>query len=224
QAGRLAFVAPHELPVRHALTQGELARLLCAERKLACRLEVVAVEGWRRDMAFVDTGLPWRAPSPALPSAEAALLYPGVGLLELTNVSVGRGTERPFALVGAPWIDGPALVAALGPVPGVRLEATRFTPRGAGALIHHAGQACSGIALAVTDPRALRPVRLGLALAAALVRLHGPRFEVERVDVLLRHAPTLALLRQGASPDALAASWAPELEAFEARRAPFLLY
>src|SRR4029077_16305823 len=167
--GRESFVAYHTLPVRHGLTVGELARLFNAERKIGADLEVVRLEGWRRGDFYDRTGLAWVNPSPNLRSLTEALLYPGIGLLETTNVSVGRGTDRPFEWVGAPWIDGRKLAAAMNKegLPGVRFVPLRLTPN-AGV---HKGKECDGVQLFVDDWERFQPVRTGLALASALRRL-----------------------------------------------------
>ena len=124
------FVNHFPLPVRHGMTLGELALLIDAEEHLGLALDVVPMRGWRRDMTYDETGLPWVSPSPNLRNTDEELLYPGIGLLEGTNLSVGRGTETPFEVVGAPWIDANALVASLAreAVAGVRFETTTFTP------------------------------------------------------------------------------------------------
>src|SRR5262249_17728791 len=131
-AGRESFVAYHRLPVRHGLTVGELALLFNKERKIGADVEVVKVDGWRRGDLYDRTNLTWVNPSPNLRSLNAALTYPGIGLLETTNVSVGRGTERPFEWVGAPWIDGRRLAEALAAegLPGVRFVPVSLTPSG----------------------------------------------------------------------------------------------
>jgi uncharacterized protein YbbC (DUF1343 family) len=125
-------------------------------------------------------------------SLAAAALYPGIGLLERA-LSVGRGTDTPFEILGAPYIDGPALIAAVGPLPGVRLDPVRFTPTAS----VHKGEACGGVRITITDRRALRSVDLGLSIAAALVRLYGEKFPVDELQPLLRHKATLERLRTG---------------------------
>jgi uncharacterized protein YbbC (DUF1343 family) len=217
-----SFVNYHELPVLHGMTLGELAGLLNDEREVGARLEVVRVSGWRRDMDWAATGLRWVAPSPNLRTPDQARLYPAVGLLESTNVSVGRGTETPFEVVGAPWMDGSAVVGALGDagLPGVRLEPTRFVPRRG----PHRGRRCGGVRLTVDPPGAFRPVRVGLSLAAALGRLYPNRWNDERLPLTVGRVDVVEALRNGRNVEAIEASWREALEAFEARRARHLLY
>ncbi len=217
-----AFVACHSLPVRHGLTIGEMARLLARERTPAVSLAVLPLEGWQRAFAFRDTLAPWVDPSPNMRSPEAALLYPGLGLLEFTNVSVGRGTVEPFNVLGAPWIDPAALARRLRQVgiPGVRFEETMFTPNAS----VFAGQRCRGLRFAVTDPRELHPVRLGIAIAQALYQEHGEQFQLAAVNQLLFHPPTLQAIRDRRPLAQITADWAPDEAAFRRRCQPLLLY
>jgi uncharacterized protein YbbC (DUF1343 family) len=221
-AGRESFTAFHTVPVRHGLTVGELARLFNAERKIGAELEVVAMEGWRRGDFYDRTGLQWVNPSPNLRSLTQALLYPGVGLLETTNVSVGRGTDRPFEWVGAPWLDGRKLAAALAAegLPGVRFVPVVLTPSSS----THQGKACGGVQLIVDDWARFQSLRTGLALACALRRLYPDDWKVERYDVLLGHKATWEGLKRGASWQELERGWQAELERFRERRRPYLLY
>ena len=170
---------------------------------------------------FDETGLPWVNPSPNLRSVAEALLYPGMGLLEATNVSVGRGTARPSSAWGALDRRRP-LAAALWPwaSPGVRFTATSFTPASSA----FAGQRCEGVLLQVDYCRRLAPVRAGLAIAAALLRLHRDAWETNNVMTLLGHPATFAALLRGDSLDAMAAGWQPELGAFLSLRKKYLLY
>ncbi len=168
-------------PLVHGLTMGEMARLVNAGLKDAerasgatpARLRVVAMAGWTRSMTWADTGRPWLAPSPNLRSAEAALAYPGSALLEATNVSEGRGTDAPFQILGAPWLDPARLRSAVaGRITGFELTATRFTPRASPAAPSpkFLDRECSGLEVRVTDPAAAEPYRLGLTLLEALAR------------------------------------------------------
>lgn len=217
-----SFVNYHPLPIRHGMTIGELATLVDAERKIHAKLEVVPMRGWRRDMRFEDTGLSWHAPSPNLPTPGAALLYPAVGLLEGTNLSVGRGTDAPFALLGAPWLDGKRLVAALDParLPGVAFTASEFTPERA----KYAGQACGGVRLAVTDAVAFRAVRTGLEIARALHTLHGPAFQTDDLVKLVGSRAIVRSLFDGAPPGELERLAEPRLRGFLESRARYLRY
>ncbi|HET6576145.1 MAG TPA: exo-beta-N-acetylmuramidase NamZ domain-containing protein [Fimbriiglobus sp.] len=220
--GRGSFVAYHEVPLRHGLTVGEMARLFNAERKIGADLEVVKAEGWRRGDLFDRTNLPWRDPSPNMRHLTAALVYPGVGLLETTNVSVGRGTERPFEWVGAPWLDGRKLAWELTSrnLPGVRFVPVTRTPT----YSVHKGKGCGGIDIIVDDWSAVRPVPLGLEIALALRRLYPTDWDPTRFDRLLVHKATYEGVLTGKSVAELERAWTPGVEKFRARRQPFLLY
>jgi uncharacterized protein YbbC (DUF1343 family)/CubicO group peptidase (beta-lactamase class C family) len=221
-AGRESFVGYHALPVRHGMTVGELAKMFKAERKLTCELEVIALEGWRRGDLYDRTLLPWVNPSPNLRSLTQALLYPGIGLLETTNVSVGRGTDRPFEWVGAPWIDGRRLAEALAKqeLPGVRFVPLTLTPTGS----VHKGKACGGVQLYLDDWSRFQPLRTGLALTCELRRLYPDDWKPDRYDVLLGHRATFEALKRGAAWPELEKVWQPELARFRTRRTAYLLY
>jgi uncharacterized protein YbbC (DUF1343 family)/CubicO group peptidase (beta-lactamase class C family) len=221
-AGKESFVAYHRLPVRHGMTVGELARMYNEERKIGADLEVVAMEGWRRGDLYDATGLRWVNPSPNLRSLTQALLYPGVGLLETTNVSVGRGTDRPFEWVGAPWIDGPRLAAALSEhhLPGVRFVPVTLTP----ASSVHKGNACGGVQLIVDVWTHFRPLPTGLSIAHELRLLYPEAWQVDRFDRLLGHRATWQGVKDGVAVRDLEARWQPELVRFRERRQKFLLY
>lgn len=231
-AGARSFVHHHELPIVHGMTMGELARMFAAEEGWtapppdggagALRLEIVQMRGWRRDAPFERTGLSWNAPSPNLATLDAVRLYPAIGLLEGTNLSVGRGTPAPFAILGAPWVDANALAAALGraAIPGVSFAPTHFTPT----VVPFAKTPCHGVRVRVTDGATYRPLRTGLAIARALAEVHPNDFELRRVDRMLQSPPTMTALAAGEPLDVILARWEPELARFKARRAPFLLY
>jgi uncharacterized protein YbbC (DUF1343 family)/CubicO group peptidase (beta-lactamase class C family) len=221
-AGKESFVAYHRLPVRHGLTVGELALLYNNERKIGADLEVVHMEGWRRGDLFDRTGLTWVNPSPNLRSLTATLLYPGIGLLETTNVSVGRGTDRPFEWVGAPWIDGQRLAAALAAerIPGVRFVPLALTPVSS----VHKGQHCGGVQIIVDDWRRFEPLRLGLTFAGTFHRLYPETWTVERYGALLGNQATLDAVKRGAPWPEIERSWRPDLDNFLAIRAHYLLY
>lgn len=215
------FTATHALAIRHGMTVGELATMMNAERKIGARLEVVKVEGWRRSKRFDETGLPWINPSPNIRNLEAALVYPGIGLLEF-SISVGRGTDRPFEILGAPYIHGERLAAELQgrKLSGVTVEPVAFTPSAS----VFAGERCEGVRLKVTDGDDLKPVALGVEIAAALQRLYPEDFDVEKVNILLNHRRAFAALRAGLGPEEIRATWDRELETFRQRREGFLLY
>ena len=221
-AGRESFVGYHRLPPRHGLTVGELARLFNDERKLGAELEVVPMSGWHRADRFAQTGLGWLPTSPNMRTPTEALLYPGIGLLEATNLSVGRGTDRPFEQIGAPWLDASGLTAALNAagLPGVRFAATEFTPASA----TFAGQRCPAVSFELTDPSSFRPVRTGITIALELRKRHPTQWRPQGLDVLLGNAEVLAAILRGDSAERIEASWQAELAAFGVRRARYLLY
>ena len=209
-------------PVRHGLTLGELARLFNAERGIGAALEVVAMRGWRRASWFDQTGLSWVNPSPNMRNLHQALLYPGLGAIEESNLSVGRGTDTPFEQIGAPWIDGPELARELNArrLPGVRVYPLRFSPESS----RFAGELCEGVFFLVTDRDVVRPVRLGLEVAAALYRLYGDQFDLDAVARLLGSRDTLARIRAGDPPWDIAAGWAEDEAAWRRLTVPYLLY
>jgi uncharacterized protein YbbC (DUF1343 family) len=221
-AGRESFTAYHRLPIRHGMTVGELARMFQAERVPGLDLEVVALENWRRDEFFDATGLRWVNPSPNMRSLAQALLYPGIGLLETTNLSVGRGTDTPFELFGAPWLDGVELAFTLNGLglPGVAFVPVGFTPEAS----KFAGERCSGVNVIVTDRARFAPVRTGIAIAGALQGSYGGTWDVDAYDRLLVSAATLDGIRSGRTFDEIAAGWGGGLDDFLRRRAAFLLY
>jgi uncharacterized protein YbbC (DUF1343 family) len=211
------------MPIRHGLTIGELARLFNGERALGADLDVVAMKNWPRDAWFDETGMPWINPSPNMRNLVAATLYPGVGAIESTNISVGRGTDTPFEQLGAPWIDGTALAAALNArgIPGVRFYPVTFTPAADAKL---GGQACHGLFAIVTDRDRLRPVRLGVEIASALWRLYGAQFKIDDALTLLGSKALIDRIRSGDDPAAIAASWAADEAKWRTMRAKYLLY
>jgi uncharacterized protein YbbC (DUF1343 family) len=218
----LSFTAYHPIPVRHGLTVGELARLFVAEKRLKVSLDVVKAEGWRRDDLWDATGLTWTNPSPNMRSLTQAMLYPGIALLEFTNVSVGRGTDTPFEVVGAPWIDGRELAAELNAsgLPGVRFVPIRFTPRER----QHAGTPCGGVNVVITCWREFMPVRAGLAIAQALRHLYPQSWDVTNYNRLLANRRAYDALIAGADATELTHSFKADIEAFRSRAAPHLLY
>ena len=219
---KLSFTAYHALPVRTGMTIGEIAGLFNAERKIGADLTVVRLKGWTRGLWYDETGLEWENPSPNMRSLAAAALYPGVGLLETTNLSVGRGTDTPFELIGAPWLDGSRLAAYLSArkIPGVRFIPVRFVPDES----VFVDRACGGVRFTIVDREALRPVALGLELVSALHALYPLDWELSRVGALLANAETLRRLEGGDPPDAIVSSWAKDVDAFAKIRAKYLLY
>ncbi len=210
------------MPTRHGMTLGELARLFNAERKIGADLTVVAMRNWRRDAWFDETGLMWTGPSPNMRNLYAATLYTGLASFESTNLSVGRGTDTPFEHIGAPWIDGVRLAEALNgrAIPGVRFYPVHFTPTAS----RFANEACQGVFIVVTDRQAVRPVRVGVEIASALL-VHVPgSFEIDSATRLFGSASGLARLKAGDDPAAIAASWGGAEARWRLLRAKYLLY
>ena len=220
-ADATTFVRYHDLPVRHGMTAGELARLFNEEKKLGLDLHVVPAQGWRRDSFHDATGLPWRNPSPNMRNLTQAVLYPGVGLLEFCKLSVGRGTDTPFEILGAPYIDDLHLAQVLNArqLPGVTFLPIRFTP----AASKFRDQACGGVNLVLTDRDKFRATTTGLHIADALHRLYPGDFDLEKVNTLLGHPALLRQVRDGQLDKALQTLEADRTR-FLKRRRPFLLY
>ena len=219
---KLSFTAYHPIPIRTGMTIGELALLFNSEREIGADLRVVKMRGWSRALWFDETGLEWVNPSPNMRSLAAAALYPGVGLLETTNLSVGRGTDTPFEIVGAPWIEASRLaeVLAARAIPGVRFSPLHFTPIASA----YAGQRCGGIRIDVVDREALRPVSLGMEIATALRDLYPVDWQREKLLQLLANQDAFRRLERGEPASRIVASWQKDLEEFAKRRAKYLLY
>ena len=218
----LGFTGYFPMPVRHGMTLGELAKLFNGENAIGADLTVIPMKNWRRDDWFDGTGLSWINPSPNLRNLLQAMLYPGIGAIEGTNLSVGRGTDAPFEQLGAPWIDGVQLSGALNArgIPGVSFYPVRFTPTSS----KHANQECQGVFMVVADRLALRPVRLGVEIAAMLHKLYGAKFDLEAAERLLGSKEALSRIRAGDDPQAIAASWAADEARWRFLRAKYLLY
>ncbi len=221
-AGRESFTNYWTVPPRHGMTMGELAKMFNAERNINAKLTVVAMEGWQRGDWFDSTGLAWVNPSPNLRSVTEAGLYPGVGLIEGTNVSVGRGTDTPFELLGAPWMKSRELATYLNGrgIAGVRFVPLTFTPTAS----NYAGQKCEGVNLVLTERNALDGPELGIELAAALRKLYPADFKLERMAELLVNQAAYGGLVSGDDPRRIAQDWQEELEKFELVRKKYLLY
>jgi uncharacterized protein YbbC (DUF1343 family) len=228
-----SFVGLYPLPIRHGMTIAELASYLNETHALGCDLTVVPMQGWRRRMRWEDTGLPWVAPSPNMPTLDTAWVYPGGCLIEGTNLSEGRGTTRPFEWVGAPYLDGERVAAALERrrLPGVRFRATGFEP----AFHKWRGRRCGGVQVHVTDRERFHPFVTYLALIAEARRQGGRRFGWRRppyefewtrlaMDLLCGTDGIRRVIERGGSLRALEASWAPALARFARARRPYLLY
>ena len=218
------FTAYGPLPVAHGMTIGELATMFNAEYKIGCDLVVVPMTGWKRSMFWDETGVKWVNPSPNMRSPTEALLYPAVGLLEASNVSVGRGTDGPFERFGAPWIDADQLAKALDDrdLPGLEFTPVTFTPDDK-YHVHH-GKVCHGVDIAVTDRDAVRAVMSGSVFAWTLEHLYPEQYNYGNfVNLLQNQAASDAILKLD-DPRKAPAIWADDLAAFEKVRAKYLMY
>jgi uncharacterized protein YbbC (DUF1343 family) len=217
-----SFVNYHPLPLRHGMTAGELARFLIAAKSLKTRLSVVPVEGWVRTRFRGTEGAAWYPPSPNLGSPEQALLYPATGLIEGTNLSVGRGTSRAFRVVGAPFVDGRQVERALhvDELAGVRVAATHFRP----SVGPYAGQSVPGIELTIVDPARFSAARTGLGLIRVLRSLYGPAWDTTRLPLMVANRQTLDGIAQGLPTLQIEAGWQTELARFREQRSRALLY
>ena len=219
---KLSFTAYHPIPVRFGLTPGEMALLVNAEKKLGADVRVVKMRGWSRDLWYDEIGLEWINPSPNMRSLAAAALYPGVGLLETTNLSVGRGTDAPFELLGAPWLDGGRLAQILNAraIPGVRFSPVHFTPSAS----LFAGQRCGGVRIDIVEREALRAVSLGIEIAVALRDLYPVEWDRKAFVKLLANGDAFRRLEKGETAPSIIAFWQRDVDEFLRRRAKYLLY
>jgi uncharacterized protein YbbC (DUF1343 family) len=218
----LGFTAYAPIPVSHGMTEGELAKMFNEERSIHCNLTVIPMHGWRRWMWWDDTQRMWVNPSPNMRNPTQALLYLGIGLLETTNVSVGRGTDQPFETFGAPWIDGRKLAAALNAadLPGLRFVPVTFTP----ASSKFQGKVCQGCYIEVIDRTVVEPVRAGLTIAWTLKGLFGDAFDIDGINKLLHNADSMKALVAAHDPKTLPSAWQKSLEEFRHVREKYLLY
>ena len=218
----LSFVGYFPMPVRYAMTMGELAQMFNAENKIGADLHVTAMEGWHRSEIFADTGLAWIPPSPNLRTLDETFLYPGIEPLQGGGVSVGRGTDTPFELFGAPWLVAADVAAELNrrAIPGVRFATTLFTPNDG----LYKDQYCQGVSVAITDRASFRSMRMGMEIADTLHRMYPKQFQLEKMMFLFGSQSTLDRLERGDSPKDIVAGWAPDLDKFGAMRQKYLLY
>ncbi len=216
------FIAFHEIPIRHGMTVGELAQLIRIENELEVDLTIVPLQNWERSMLFDETGLPWVNPSPNMRSLTQALLYPGIGLLETTQLSVGRGTDTPFEVIGAPYIDHLELAEELNrlELPGIRFVPIQFTPDAS----KFSGEKCQGVNIILTDRESCPIVDVGIAIAHTLHRLYAPDFDIEKYDHLLRHPYVIEQIQDKQPWESIVVTWRNEVDDFYKRRAPYLLY
>lgn len=220
--GRTSFVAYFPMPVRYAMTLGELAEMFNAENKIGAALHVIPMKNWRREETYGQTGLAWIAPSPNLRNLNAALLYPGIEILQDGGVSVGRGTDAPFEIFGAPWIHAAEFVSALNlrKIPGVVFAPAQFTPNDG----LYKGRVCEGATISITDRPALHPMYMGLVIADELHRMYPGQFQLEKIIGLLGSQSTLDRLQRGDDPAQIVDGWNADLEGFAATRDKYLLY
>jgi uncharacterized protein YbbC (DUF1343 family)/CubicO group peptidase (beta-lactamase class C family) len=219
------FTSYHTMPITHGMTVGELATLFNAEKKIGANLEVVKMPNWNRDLYYDQTGLPWVNPSPNMRSVRAAYLYPGVGFLETMPLSVGRGTDTPFEILGAPYLDPNALYENLAArnLPGVSFNPVRFTPTSS----KHKGVACGGVHINLWDRKACLPSALGIHLADALHRLAPKDLSLEALRTmrgLLGSEAVINAIAAGKPPAEIIAGWSNDVAEWKRRRTPFLMY
>ncbi len=219
---RTNFVGYFPMPVRMAMTLGEMAQMFNAEKKIGCDLHIIRMKNWQRRFYFSDTGLPWVNPSPNLRSPEEEILYPGLEILQAGGVSVGRGTTHPFESLGAPWIRAEEFAAYLNrrAIPGVRFEPQKFTPDSG----LYKNELCEGVRVVLTDRNALQPLHMGIEIALSLGKLYPGKFDAAKMIELVGNAATIQQILNGEDPAAIVASWIKDLDAFRNTRAKYLLY
>ena len=220
-----SFIAYHTMPISHGMTFGELALMFNIERKIGADLEVVKMPNWNRRILFDQTGITWVNPSPNIRNVRQAAVYPGVGFLEGMPLSVGRGTDTPFEVIGAPWMDGVALADNLNArrLPGVSFAPVRFKPTSS----KHKDVECGGIQIMLWDRRLCRPTELGIHLADALARLFPQNIDAKTLEIMHRWIGNKIIPEQiakGTPPEEIIASWSKDVDTWKARRTPFLLY
>jgi len=220
--GRESFVNYSQIPVRHGMTLGELAKMYNSERNINAKLTVVPMQGWVRGDWYDSTGLTWTNPSPNLRSVTEAALYPGGALIEGTNVSVGRGTDTPFELIGAPWIKGREFAQYLNArdIAGVRFVPTTFTPNAS----NYAGQKCEGVNIVLLDRNVLDAPQLGIELASALRKLYPPQWQLEKMNDILVNQSAFDAISKNEDPHKIMQDWQERLQQFEAVREKYLIY
>ena len=219
---KLSFIAAHTIPVRYGLTIGELGLMMNDERKIGADVKVIKMENWLRSMWFDETNQTWINPSPNMRSLTEATLYPGIGLLETTNLSVGRGTDTPFEIIGAPWLDGRKLADYLNSknLKGVRFIPIKFTPKTS----VFAGENLGGINIIITNRAEFQSVETGIEIAAALRKLYPNEWQIEKYKRLLVNQNIFEKISNGTSPEEIKKIRQNDLNEFLNRRARFLLY
>jgi uncharacterized protein YbbC (DUF1343 family) len=219
---RTSFTGYFSMPVRYGMTMGELAQMFNVENKIGADLHVEAMLGWRRSETYDQTGLAWIPPSPNLRTLNEAFLYPGIEVLQAGSISVGRGTDTPFELLGAPWIHADEFSAALAsrPIPGIRFAPARFTPTSD----IYQGEACQGVTISITNRDRLDSMRMGLEIAAVLDRMYPDQFRIPKTLELLGSQSTVDRLNRGDAPADIVSGWAADLDKFRTMREKYLLY
>ncbi len=221
-ADKLTFVATHTLPIRHGMTTGEIAQMFNAEKKMGADLRVIKMENWQRRMWFDQTNQTWTNPSPNMRSLTQATLYGGIGLLEYTNLSVGRGTDTPFEVIGAPWIDGQKLAEYLNQkkIDGVRFVPIKYKPTAS----VFKGEELSGINIVITNRETFEPIRTGIEIAVALRKLYPTEWKMEKYLNLIVNQSSFEQIKRADAPEEIERAWQKDLDEFKKRRAQFLLY
>ncbi len=221
-AGRTSFAGYFPMPVRYGMTLGELAEMFNAENKIGADLRVVTIKNWRRSETYDQTGLDWIAPSPNLRTLNAEFLYPGIEILQAGGVSVGRGTDTPFEILGAPWIRADEFAAVLTrrKISGVSFTPAQFTPKDG----LYSGEACQGVKISITDRGQLQSMRMGLEIADALHRMYPDKFQLEKIIELLGSQSTVDRLKRGDAPADIVSGWSADLDKFRGMREKYLLY
>jgi len=221
-ADKVSFLGYFPMPVRYAMTMGELAKMFNAENKIGAELHVVEMRNWSRNEMYWMTGLPWIAPSPNLPALENLVPYPGIEILQVGGVSVGRGTDSAFLELGAPWIKPEELLAELKRrlIAGVTFEAKTFTPKTG----PYAGEKCKGVGLTVRERDGYRSMLTGLEIAEALHKFYPQQFQIAKMITLLGSPSTVERLERGDDPKAIEGGWGGELAKFQAMRTKYLIY
>jgi uncharacterized protein YbbC (DUF1343 family) len=219
---KLSFVGYFPMPVRYAMTLGELAQMFNAKNKIGADLHVIAMRDWSRRDSFETTGLPWIPPSPNLRTPNATFLYPGVEILQAGGVTVGRGTDTPFELFGAPWMAAADVAAELNrrAISGARFTTTLFTPSDG----LYAGQYCQGVSISITDRVSFQSMRMGIEIADTLHRMYPKQFQLEKIMFLLGSQTTLDRLERGDAAKDIVDGWAPDLDKFRTMRQKYVIY
>jgi uncharacterized protein YbbC (DUF1343 family) len=219
---KTSFVAYFPLPVRYGLTIGELAQLFNTENHINVELHVIRMKNWHRNYFFESTGIRWIPPSPNLRTLKGAILYPGLEILQIAGVSVGRGTEAPFEEFGAPWIEGEEVAAELNErnLAGLHFVNQPFVPVSG----LYAGQKCGGVGIKVTDRAAVRSMRMGLEIAATMIKKYPTHFDATKMVELLGNDETVRQLQAGVAPEQIVASWGKDLSSFDVVRRKYYMY